>query len=84
MVLQFIGFVGGWQNPGFQLPASAAVLGAALTTWGTFLPSFFFILASGLHIAKFSAKRSGLLPVIELCSLAGWLGGVCDLLPVQR
>jgi hypothetical protein len=52
MVLQFAGFVGGWQNPGFLPPTSAAVLCTALTTWGTFLPSFFFILAGGLAYRK--------------------------------
>jgi chromate transporter len=55
MVLQFVGFVGGWQNPGSLPPASAAVLCAALTTWVTFLPSFLFILAGGPHVEKFFA-----------------------------
>jgi chromate transporter len=55
MVLQFVGFVGGWQNPGSLPPATAAVLCAALTTWVTFLPSFLFILVGGPHVEKFSA-----------------------------
>ena len=55
MVLQFVGFVGGWQNPGTLTPAAAAVLCAALTTWVTFLPSFLFILAGGPHVEKLSA-----------------------------
>jgi chromate transporter len=55
MVLQFVGFVGGWQNPGSLPPASAAVLCAALSTWVTFLPSFLFILAGGPHIEKIFA-----------------------------
>lgn len=55
MVLQFVGFVGGWQNPGSLTPAAAAVLCAALTTWVTFLPSFLFILTGGPHVEKFSA-----------------------------
>jgi hypothetical protein len=84
MVLQFVGFVGGWHNPGFLPPASTAALCTVLTTWGTFLPSFFFILAGGLDIAKFSAKPSGLLPVIALCSLAGWLSGVFGFPPAQQ
>jgi chromate transporter len=52
MVLQFVGFVGGWENPGSLPPATAAVLCAALTTWVTFLPSFLFILVGGPHIEK--------------------------------
>jgi len=55
MVLQFVGFVGGWQNPGTLSPATAAVLCAALTTWVTFLPSFLFIFAGGPHIQKLTA-----------------------------
>jgi len=55
MVLQFVGFVGGWQNPGSLTPAAAAVLCAALTTWVTFMPSFLFILTGGPHVEKFSA-----------------------------
>ena len=43
MVLQFVGFVGGWQNPGSLTLAAAAVLCTALTTWVTFMPSFLFI-----------------------------------------
>jgi len=55
MVLQFVGFVGGWQNSGSLPPAAAAVLCAALTTWVTFLPSFLFILAGGPHVEKIFA-----------------------------
>ena len=55
MVLQFVGFVGGWQDPGSLTPTAAAVLCAALTTWATFMPSFLFILTGGPHVEKFSA-----------------------------
>ncbi len=43
MVLQFVGFVGGWQNPGVLSPLAAAVVGALVTTWATFLPCFLFV-----------------------------------------
>lgn len=43
MVLQFVGFVGGWQAPGDLSPMAAALLGALLTTWVTFLPCFLFV-----------------------------------------
>jgi chromate transporter len=66
MVLQFVGFVGGWQNPGSLPPATAAVLCAALTTWVTFLPSFLFILVGGPHIEK----------VFALPWLSGALSGI--------
>ncbi|MFM8981649.1 MAG: chromate transporter, partial [Spartobacteria bacterium] len=138
MVLQFVGFVGGWQNPGTLSPAAAAVLCAALTTWVTFLPSFLFIFAGGPHVQKLTALpwlsgalsgitaavvgvvlnlavdftrhalwpgggsldwfvgvlalvafftlrkfHSALVPVIVLCGLAGWLGGVLGFMPVR-
>lgn len=43
LVLQFVGFVAAYRFPGSLDPWAAAVLGAAMTTWVTFVPSFFFI-----------------------------------------
>ncbi len=50
MVLQFIGFMAGWNNPGGLTPLASGVLGALLTTWATFLPCFGFIFAGGPYI----------------------------------
>jgi chromate transporter len=66
MALQFVGFVGGWQNPGILTPAMAAVLCAALTTWVTLLPSFMFILAGAPHMEK----------LFSMPWLAGALSGI--------
>jgi chromate transporter len=44
MVLQFVGFLGGWNSPGGLSPAWSATLGAFISTWTTFVPSFLFIL----------------------------------------
>lgn len=52
MVLQFVGFVGGWQHPGALSPSAAAALGAAITTWVTFLPCFLFVFAGAPHIER--------------------------------
>ena len=52
MVLQFVGFVGGWQHPGSLSPLAAATLGAAITTWVTFLPCFLFVFLGAPHIEK--------------------------------
>jgi len=52
MVLQFVGFVGGWQHPGGFSPLAGAALGAAITTWVTFLPCFLFIFLGGPHIER--------------------------------
>ena len=43
IVLEFVGFVGGWQNPGKFSPLAGATIGAAITLWTTFLPCFLFV-----------------------------------------
>ncbi len=50
MVTQFVGFFAGWNaaltgQAGGLSPLAAASIAAVLTTWVTFLPCFFFILA---------------------------------------
>ena len=50
MVLQFVGFVAAWQNPGSLPPLAAAALGAAITTWVTFLPCFLFVFLGAPHV----------------------------------
>jgi len=52
MVLQFVGFVGGWQHPGVLTPLAGATLGALITTWVTFLPCFLYIFLGAPHIEK--------------------------------
>lgn len=50
MVLQFVGFVGGWQNPGDLAPLAAASIGAFTTTWVTFLPCFLFVFLGAPYV----------------------------------
>ena len=50
MVLQFVGFVAAWQNPGNLSPLAAGALGAAITTWVTFLPCFLFVFLGAPHV----------------------------------
>jgi chromate transporter len=52
MVLQFVGFVGGWQNPGGLTPLGAATLGAVVTTWATFLPCFLWVFLGAPHVGN--------------------------------
>jgi chromate transporter len=52
MVLQFVGFLGGWNHPGALPPLLAATLGAALTTWVTFVPCFIWIFLGAPHIER--------------------------------
>lgn len=50
MVLQFVGFVAAWQNPGDLSPLVAGSLGALVTTWVTFLPCFLFVFLGAPHV----------------------------------
>ncbi|MCW1886761.1 chromate efflux transporter [Luteolibacter flavescens] len=52
MVLQFVGFVAAWQNPGDMSPLLAATLGAGITTWVTFLPCFLFVFLGAPHVER--------------------------------
>jgi chromate transporter len=57
MVLQFVGFVGGWQHPGGLPPLGAATLGALLTTWVTFVPCFLFVFLGAPHVERMGENR---------------------------
>ena len=82
MVLQFVGFVGAWQNPGGLSPLIAGTLGAAITTWTTFLPSFLFVLAGApfverlRHIKALTAALSTVTAAVVgvILNLAVWFG----------
>jgi chromate transporter len=43
MVLQFVGFMAAYRNPGTLPPLLAATMGGLLTTWVTFIPCFLWI-----------------------------------------
>jgi chromate transporter len=58
LVLQFVGFVAAWQNAGALDPWLAAVLGALLTVWVTFVPSFLFIFAGAPFIEALRERRA--------------------------
>ena len=50
MVLQFVGFMAGWNNPQGMSPAASAMTGALVTTYVTFLPCFLFIFLGAPYI----------------------------------
>jgi chromate transporter len=58
MVLQFIGFMTGWNNPGGYNQTAFAVLCALLATYATFLPSFFFIFVGAPYIERLRHNRN--------------------------
>ncbi len=51
-VLQFVGFIAAYRNPGNLDALTAAILAAVLTTWVTFVPSFIWIFAGAPYIEK--------------------------------
>jgi chromate transporter len=66
LVVTFVGFVAGWQNPALgSSPVMSAFFIASLVTYFTFLPSFVFILAGGPWVEstrgklKFTAPLAG-------------------------
>jgi chromate transporter len=52
MVVQFVGFLGGWNHPGTLSPLIAGTLGALITTWTTFVPCFLWIFLGAPHIEQ--------------------------------
>jgi len=56
IVLQFMGFMAGWNQPSPLAPEAAAVLAALLASWATFLPSFVFILVGAPYVERISAE----------------------------
>ena len=57
MVVQFVGFMGGWSQPGNLPPLFAATLGALITTWVTFTPCFLWVFLGGPHIEQLRDNR---------------------------
>ena len=58
MVLQFVGFLGAYRNPGGLDPWVAATIGAALTTWVTFVPAFLFVFLGAPYVERLRHNRA--------------------------
>ena len=82
MVLQFVGFLGGWNQPGALTPLLAATLGAVITTWTTFVPCFLWIFLGAPHIEQLrgNVKMTTALSAVTaavvgvVLNLAVWFG----------
>ncbi|MBI4481364.1 MAG: chromate efflux transporter [Acidobacteria bacterium] len=82
MVVQFVGFMGGWKFHGSLSAEWGGILGALLTTYVTFLPSFLFIFLGAPHIeqlrgnVKLNAALSGITAAVVgvILNLAVFLG----------
>ncbi|QGQ18984.1 chromate efflux transporter [Cellulomonas sp. JZ18] len=57
MVVQFVAFLGAYRDPGGLDPWVAALLGALLTTWVTFVPSFLLILLGAPYVERLRGNR---------------------------
>lgn len=58
MVLQFVGFLAAFRDPGALSPMTAGVLGGLLTTWVTFAPCFLWIFVGAPWIERLRANRA--------------------------
>jgi chromate transporter len=58
MVLQFVGFMAGWNNPQGMSPALSGITGALVTTYTTFLPCFLFILIGAPYIEVLRGNKN--------------------------
>jgi chromate transporter len=57
MVVQFVGFMAGWNYPGALSPLGGAVVGSLVATYFTFLPCFLFIFLGAPYIEKFRGNK---------------------------
>jgi chromate transporter len=80
MVLQFVGFMGGWNHSAGISPLLSASIGAFITTWTTFVPCFLWILLGAPYIEQLrgNLKLSNILSAITaavvgvILNLAVW------------
>ncbi|MBY4629378.1 chromate efflux transporter [Rhizobium croatiense] len=82
MVVQFVGFMGAYRDPGSLDPMLAATLAALLTTWVTFVPCFLWIFLGAPFIEKLrgNVALAGAMSAITaavvgvILNLAIWFG----------
>jgi len=84
IVLQFMGFMAGWNQPSPLLPAAGGLLAAVLASWATFLPSFVLIFLGAPYVERLTGnpRIAGALVAVTaavigvIATLAVILGGV--------
>jgi chromate transporter len=82
MVTEFVGFLAAYRNPADLSPLVAGTVGAAVTIWATFAPSFLFIFVGAPYIEQLrgNVMLSGSLSAITaavvgvILNLAVWFG----------
>ncbi|MBL8852131.1 MAG: chromate transporter [Planctomycetaceae bacterium] len=58
MVVQFVGFMGAYRDPGPLSPLAGGVLGSLITTWVTFVPCFFWIFLGAPFVERLRGNRA--------------------------
>jgi chromate transporter len=58
MVVQFVAFVGAYNDPGSLNPWVAAVMASLLTTWVTFVPSFVFVFVGAPYVERLRGNHA--------------------------
>ena len=58
MVVQFVGFLGAFRQPGALSPMLAGVLGSLVTVWVTFVPCFLWIFLGAPYIEALRGNRA--------------------------
>lgn len=90
MVLQFVGFLGAYRDPGGVSPLVAGTLGGLLATWVTFVPCFLWIFVGAPFIEQLrgNAAVAGALSAITAAVVASYStsrsGSRCTRYSVQR
>jgi len=82
MVLQFVGFLGAYRDPGLLSPLLAGTLGGLIATWVTFAPCFLWIFLGAPFVERLRghAALAGALAAITaavvgvILNLAIWFG----------
>ncbi len=57
MVVQFVGFMGAYRNPGPFSPLVGGIVGSILTTWVTFVPCFFWVFLGAPYIERLRGNK---------------------------
>ena len=57
MVVQFVGFMGAYRNPGPFSPLVGGMVGSILTTWVTFVPCFFWVFLGAPYIERLRGNK---------------------------
>jgi chromate transporter len=82
MVVQFVGFIAAFGQPGGLDPLAAGILGGLLVSWVTFAPSFLWIFVGAPYVEYFhrrptlAAALAGITPAVVgvIVNLAVWFG----------